>query len=222
MKLKRHLVRWLKEMNLRGFLCSAVAGLLAIHALAGVGILSERDFFASKELTSSDTFQEKMKIAEIIGNFKTGLDKNKEYKIAETIYYESLKYGHDPLLIVAMILTESSFNNWAISRKGAKGLMQILPPTAAEIAEKANFEWKDDNALHNPFLNIKMGTYYLFSLKLRFKDTALALEAYNAGPTRMRELIRRGRRPYKGYSRKVFSFYRNLKSLETRKSGFRF
>ena len=181
-----------------------------------------KDLSARKNYLNEEIVKKHERIVQIIGNFNTGLDKKEEYKIAETIYYESLKYGYDPLLIVAVILTESSFNNRAISRRGAIGLMQILPPTAIEIAEKANFEWKDDNSLHNPFLNIKMGTYYLFSLKLRFKDMALALEAYNAGPTRMLEMIRSGKRPYRSYSRKVFSFYRGLKTLEAEQKGLRF
>ena len=95
-----------------------------------------------KNNLSEIVYYERLKIEdmirEITNNFNTGLKEDQENKLAEVIYKESIRYGHDPLLIVAIILTESSFNNWAKSKKGAKGLMQILPVTAREIAKETN------------------------------------------------------------------------------------
>ncbi|HUU49972.1 MAG TPA: lytic transglycosylase domain-containing protein [Nitrospinota bacterium] len=150
-------------------------------------------------------------IKEIINNFNTGLKKDQENKLAEIIYKESIRYGHDPLLIVAIISTESSFNNWAKSKKGAKGLMQILPVTAQEIAKETNINWKNDNALYNPFINIRMGSYYLSKLNLIFEDIDLALEAYNRGPSKISHMMKKGKIFHKRYSRKVLSFYTTLK-----------
>ena len=65
---------------------------------------------------------------------------------------------------------------WAISDKGAKGLMQILPLTAEEIAREADIVCKDESVLHNPFINIQMGTYYLSKLEDIFQDIDVGRE----------------------------------------------
>lgn len=156
----------------------------------------------------------KSRIIKILNLVKPRLKESQKFKLAEIIHKESDKYGYDPLLIIAIIRTESSFNNWAISNRGAKGLMQILPMTAEEIAKEANIDWKDDSTLHNPIVNIKMGTYYLSKLENIFKDIDLALEAYNRGPTKISRMIKQGKRPRKGYSTKVLSFYHTIKKNE--------
>lgn len=84
------------------------------------------------------------------------------------------KYGVEPALVRALIHAESGFNAKARSRKGAMGLMQLMPGTARDMGVA-------DPAL--PDLNIRGGTKYLASLLLRFRgDVKLALAAYNAGP----------------------------------------
>lgn len=84
------------------------------------------------------------------------------------------KYNIDASLIRAVIETESSFNSKAVSRRGAIGLMQLLPDTARRMGAKRPFE---------PEQNIEAGTKYLKYLIDRFDgDLRLALAAYNAGP----------------------------------------
>jgi soluble lytic murein transglycosylase len=84
------------------------------------------------------------------------------------------KYRVDAYLIKAIIETESSFNERAVSRKGAVGLMQLMPETAMLMGAKRPFE---------PSQNIEAGTKYFKYLMRRFKgDLRLALAAYNAGP----------------------------------------
>jgi soluble lytic murein transglycosylase-like protein len=84
------------------------------------------------------------------------------------------QYGVEPALVRAVIHAESGFNAKARSRKGAMGLMQLMPGTARDMGVA-------DPSL--PDLNIRGGTRYLAGLLLRFRgDVKLAVAAYNAGP----------------------------------------
>lgn len=88
----------------------------------------------------------------------------------------------DPWLVFAVIKTESGFNASATSRKGAKGLMQIMDDTAVWIAEKMNFDDFEPYMLYDPEVNIKIGCWYLRWLLNRYKGSVfLALTAYNSG-----------------------------------------
>lgn len=90
------------------------------------------------------------------------------------VHEKATKYNLDPLLVKAVIKTESNWNEWAVSRKGAIGLMQLMPATAREMNVNNPF---------NPEENIEGGVKYLRYLLERFNgDLTLALAAYNAGP----------------------------------------
>ena len=141
--------------------------------------------------------------------YKTGLNKNYHSKLSELIVYESKKYGYDPLLLTAVIITESSFNNYARSSKGALGLMQIRPSTGKYLASEVNVEWNGSSSLYDPETNILLGAYYLNKLFIDFGDLGLALEAYNHGPSRLKRYLKKGYRP-KLYSQKVFKKYNGL------------
>ena len=112
----------------------------------------------------------------------------------------SKKYEVDFALVKAIIRAESGFNPNAISRKGAKGLMQLMPETASRM-NVAN--------IFNPRENIEGGVRYLkYLLSLFNNDLRLSLAAYNAGENLVSEL--RSIPPYRetvDYVRKVLSFY---------------
>ena len=82
---------------------------------------------ASRITWEEQVFERSLKdrIAQQILRYKTGLETNHINNLSELIVHESKKYGYDPLLLTAVIITESSFNNWARSNRGAVGLMQI-------------------------------------------------------------------------------------------------
>ncbi len=114
------------------------------------------------------------------------------------------KYQVDSALIKAMIRAESGFNPLAISRKGAKGLMQLMPETALRMNVSNVFSPKE---------NIEGGVrYFKYLLSLFNNDLRLSLAAYNAGENLVSEL--RTIPPYRetvDYIRKVLNFYQSYK-----------
>ena len=153
----------------------------------------------------------KERILKIASKYKTGLNAEDLSAVSDQILMESQKYGYDPLLLTALIITESSFNNWARSRKGALGLMQIVPKTGYAIANETNLKWHGKKTLFDPESNIVLGTYYLNKLVKRFGDLGLALEAYNHGPSQLKKYLNKGMQP-KQYSRKVLRNYRKVRA----------
>lgn len=153
------------------------------------------------------------KIQRILKGFKTGLPPGQESKVAQLIYEESLEYQYDPELILAVIAAESSFYNWSRSTMGAIGLMQIMPTTGVSLARAHNINWMGNITLFDPYLNIKLGIKYLAMMHDEFGDLQLALTAYNYGPTRVREMLKRCDRLPKEYSRKVMSNYQRFLEL---------
>jgi len=88
----------------------------------------------------------------------------------------------DPALILAVIMAESSFNENAQSRAGAQGLMQLMPATAADIANRMGNTDFTPEQVWDSDTNIAMGIFYLNWLKARYNGNIdLALAAYNAG-----------------------------------------
>ena len=85
----------------------------------------------------------------------------------------------DPYLVAAVVREESSYYPRAVSRAGARGLMQLMPATARLLAPAGD--------LDDPAFNIQLGTRFLASLLREFNDPRLALAAYNAGPTRVKQ-----------------------------------
>jgi soluble lytic murein transglycosylase-like protein len=116
----------------------------------------------------------------------------------------SEKYGVDSDLVKAVIHAESGFNSYAVSRKGAKGLMQLMPQTAEQ--------WQVIDVF-NPRQNIEGGVRHLKYLLETFENNlSLSLAAYNAGKNAVIQY--RSIPPYdetRNYVRKVLRFYESYK-----------
>ena len=110
------------------------------------------------------------------------------------------RHEMDPALIKAIIMAESGHNPKAVSKRGAKGLMQLMPITAKSLGVEDVFD---------PEHNIKAGVVYFKKLLNQFDgDVKLALAAYNAGSRKVRKY--KGIPPFKAtriYIRKVFKYY---------------
>lgn len=176
----------------------------------------ERNYFSRVEnnpLFYNELYKEtiKNKISKIMSSYKTGLDETKREEVPHLIFEQSQKYGHDPLFVTALIVAESSFNNWAESDQGAMGLMQIQPRTGMVLASETQMQWHGESTLYDPGVNIALGTYYLSKLVSRYKHLDLALEAYNHGPTKLDGYLKNEYQP-KGYSRRVNQLYNSFRS----------
>jgi len=114
------------------------------------------------------------------------------------------RYQVDPALVKAIIMAESGYNARAISKRGAKGLMQLMPATARALGVEDVF---------NPKQNISGGVRYFKQLVNQFDgDVELALAAYNAGSRNVRHY--QGIPPFKAtqyYIKKVFKYYQIYK-----------
>jgi len=106
-------------------------------------------------------------------NYKHSTLSNSFFDFDKIITKAAKKYNVPFLLIKAMIQVESNFNSRAVSNKGAKGLMQVMPE---------NFDSLGINDPFNPVENIMGGTKYLKLQLKKFNRLDKALAAYNAGP----------------------------------------
>jgi soluble lytic murein transglycosylase len=102
------------------------------------------------------------------------------------------KASLDPILVAAVIRVESRFRPYAVSPRGALGLMQVMPETGQWIANQLGIAPFAPAMLFDPFLNLRMGTWYLAHLWEEFHgDPVLALAAYNGGRGKVREWVGR-------------------------------
>ncbi|KPL04054.1 MAG: hypothetical protein AMJ73_04725 [candidate division Zixibacteria bacterium SM1_73] len=154
--------------------------------------------------------EEKLKILNIIEEFQVGFNQKEVGDLTQVIYNESKKYGYDPLLILALILTESSFRKGQISTMGAQGLMQVKPSIGYDLAQRRGLNWKGELSLFEPAFNIQLGTLYLFELILKFKDVKKAIVAYNLGDTALKLRLRSGQNPPTYFLRRVLKKYKEL------------
>jgi len=142
------------------------------------------------------------------------LDSKSIYEISKAIYEESVRYNFNPLLITAIIKTESNYDPKAVSDSYAYGLCQVRRFIAPELAENIGIEWDGaEKTLFDPIKNIKIGVYYLSMLNRNFNDIKTAITAYNQGPYNVQERLTNNQELPDNYTNKVLGYYANLRGF---------
>lgn len=132
--------------------------------------------------------------------------------IGQVVNEASGRYRLDPDLVSSVIKAESDFKVHAISPKGARGLMQLMPGTASQLGVSDAFD---------PQANVEGGTRYLRELMEKYNfDVVRALAAYNAGPQRVEQF--RGVPPYyetRAYVARVVKDFNRKKAAQEKAAG---
>ncbi len=180
--------------------------------------------WVEREGTNGHEAAELLKIYSVVKKKMADANDNSVWSLSRTVQTESRRHALDPLLILAIITVESGFQHTAAPEDGARGLMQIQPEFAKELADQRRSAYRadkhfsdDDPDLDNPIVNIKLGVFYLHSLQRSFQDLTLALTAYNRGPTRLKSDLAEETDVPLEYATRVLSTYHDYRR-NTRRS----
>lgn len=133
-------------------------------------------------------------LALMAGLVRTALFALYPFPFRATIETQAAQAGVDPLLVVAVMRSESKFDVHSVSPRGALGLMQVEPATGSWIAGQLGDRDFNPQRLFEPRVNIAYGTWYLGLLKRQFAGrTPAAVAAYNAGIGRVQGWLASGR-----------------------------
>lgn len=136
--------------------------------------------------------------------------KAKALDVSSTIIDEAAKYDFDPVFVMAVIKTESSFNPKAVGPVGEIGLMQLRAETAEWIAKLSGIDWRGREALRNPVYNVRLGVAYLHWLRSKFGASPNKyLSAYNLGAAKVKRMYASELKP-REYSSRVMKNYKEI------------
>ena len=155
----------------------------------------------------------KNQITELLKNENRNMEDDTAETISHVLYEESAQYGLDYRLILALMKIESNFQHDVVSSRGARGLLQVKPSLAKFIARDLGIKWDGRETLDTPDTNIKIGVWFLSQLMADFRNTNLALKAYNMGPSKAKELSRDNPHWTKGFPNLVMNEYKKNISI---------
>jgi len=232
---REHMER--KQSNISSTIFTAaviLAGFVIITVFFMTKLSSDLEKVSELSVTKSNEYQlalkeikdekEKMSFMSYVVDIKNILDsygaRTGSYNSMDFAYLivkESFDNDLDPLLVLAVMSTESSFRRQVVSHKGAIGLMQVLPQTAYYVSEMHDhIDLKSSEQLFEPRKNVTIGINYLSYLVDKFKNQKYALIAYNMGPTNLIRKIREGNTPPDKYYRKVMKSYQQIVNISNR------
>jgi len=143
---------------------------------------------------------------------KTGISGEESLKIVTAAYRASNVEGIDVFRTLGFIVAESWGRKEAVSKVGARGLMQIMPATGRLIAAAQAESWQGNGSLHEIDLNVRYGVWYYRDLLETFGgDENAAMAAYNWGPKHIAYRIRSGRSLPEVYPSKVLEAEREFR-----------
>ena len=156
------------------FLSICCLGLVSAHVAP---TLPDASYEAALE--RSDAMRAEItEVADFLTARGIGLEGDALQKLAAAIVVAARKHEFSTALVLAVIEVESTYRTRAISHVGARGLMQLLPATAEEMARKSGFAWSGKDTLFDPVANVTLGVAYLRKLTDRFDgDVQVALAA---------------------------------------------
>lgn len=125
--------------------------------------------------------------------------------LSRMIVSQSEEFGLSPLLVLSLIDVESRFDPKAISPVGARGLLQLMPATAAELAASLGLPWSGEADLEDPALNLRLGLSYYKVLQSRYQNPEHVFAAYNMGPGALNRKLANGEEVSRVYYEKVMS-----------------
>jgi len=182
----------------------ALVPLAALCALAVIQWRKEPGPEAPRVPAGASRPTDAVLIDSVLAEHAPGLGLPLRRQLVRAISEEAQAAGYDPLLVLAVIHVESDFDEEARSPRGARGLMQILPGTLAYLAESEGLHLSAEEVEADAALCVRLGVRFLRRLHEQFGTLDLALMAYNAGPTRVRQARRDGEgEPSRGYARRV-------------------
>jgi soluble lytic murein transglycosylase-like protein len=144
-------------------------------------------------------------IARFLQDRNTGLLPAEVVHLSRVIVVEAHRAGLPPALVLAVIEVESGGRNFVTSKVGARGLMQLLPTTAAAVAAGSAVPWSGPETLFDPVANVRLGVRYLRELIDRYDSIPTGLAAYNWGPGRIGGRLRRGEPIPRRYADRVLA-----------------
>lgn len=181
-------------------LCGTIVG--GFCNVGGVSSAGEKESAVVKE-----------RIFRYLKNRRAGLTDENVRKIAESVYHEARDYEIDYRLVLAVMKVESNFTSNAVSKRGARGLLQIKPSLARYIAEETGVPIKGPRCLEEPEKNIRIGVSHLSWLLERFENLKTALHAYNVGLGKVKPSSSDDNGPDTRFTRKVLAEYHLIKTI---------
>lgn len=163
----------------------------------------------SDEIRKDDAYV-KEKIVDYLKSKKVRTSEDKLKTIADRVYEESRECGVDYRLILAVMKVESNFRSDAVSKRGARGLLQIMPSLARHVSKDMGIQVKGSKTLNEPEKNIKIGVNHISSLLEKFENLKTALHAYNVGSYKIRNKVSKDYAPDTPFTRKVLHEYNQM------------
>lgn len=176
---------------------------LSCGVLGPIAPSAERSPLPAATTDADGAHRDVARVARFLRARGLGAVRDEADRLARVIVRESRRAGLATDVVLAVIEVESGGDVFAVSRAGALGLMQLMPATGEALAPALGIRWKGPATLLDPEANVLLGVEYLRQLTDRYGDLETALVAYNWGPTRISQKLRRGEALPREYRRRV-------------------